>query len=36
MAFNMVDLPAPLGPITVTIWPAPTVTFRPCKASTLP
>jgi hypothetical protein len=35
-AFSRLDLPAPFGPITVTIWPACTVseTFR--TASILP
>jgi hypothetical protein len=36
MADSMVVLPAPLGPITVTIWPSPTVRLALLRASTLP
>jgi hypothetical protein len=36
MALSRVDLPAPLGPITETICPAPTLSFPSCSASTLP
>ncbi|MNT93266.1 hypothetical protein D3C72_2346940 [compost metagenome] len=35
-AFSMVDLPAPLAPITVTILPAGTVSVAPASAPTLP
>ncbi|MNL78231.1 hypothetical protein D3C87_2045710 [compost metagenome] len=36
IAFNMVDLPAPLAPITVTMLPAGTVNDAPTSAPTLP
>ena len=36
IADSMVVLPAPLGPITVTIWPSPTVMLASVSASTLP
>ena len=36
MAFSSVDLPAPLGPMTVTISPSPTVSATWCTASTGP
>ena len=36
MAESIVVLPAPLGPITVTIWPSPTVRLALVRASTLP
>src|SRR5215468_6478554 len=36
IAPRSVVLPAPFGPITVTIWPASTVSDTPCTASTLP
>lgn len=36
MAFSMVDLPAPLAPITVTMLPAGTVSVAPASAPTLP
>ncbi len=36
MAANSVVLPAPLGPITVTILPSFTFNETPCTASTLP
>ena len=36
IAASSVVLPAPLGPITVTIWPAPTSRLAFDSASTLP
>jgi len=35
-AFSVVDLPAPLGPITVTTWPLSRWKFRPLKTSARP
>ena len=36
IADKSVVLPAPLGPITVTIWPGATASDTLCTASTLP
>src|SRR5512146_1669540 len=36
MAPSSVDFPAPLGPITLTIWPGRTSIDTSCSASTLP
>jgi len=36
IALSSVDFPAPFGPMTETICPAPTVSLPSCNASTLP